>query len=156
VPDHHSGRVNPIEKRVEQFEEAYDKVGRYLILTNGGGAIAASAFLGSTIASGHVSGLAAIPLLCFYAGLVTAGLVVFGKLVSSWKMTTEDPAARELIINGNFVLRHVDRWTEPPLRVITISYVCLIVVGISAAAVYLITAEPYLYLAYKLTAQIFS
>jgi hypothetical protein len=142
MPDDHDSRVDRMEKRVEQFEEAYDKVGRYLILTNGGGAVASSAFLGSTIASGHISRLAAIPLFCFYVGLISAGLIVFGKLVSSWKTIIEDPRGRELMVNRNFLLKLLNRWTEPPLRIILISYICLIVGGTSATAVYLITAGP--------------
>ena len=140
MSDDHGARVNRIEKSVEQFEEAYDRVGRYLILTNGGGAVAASAFLGSTIASGHVSRLAVLPLLCFYAGLIAAGLVVFGKLVFSWKMTTEDPRARQLMISRNLILRYVDKWTESPLRIVMISYACLIIGGVGAAVVYLLTS----------------
>jgi len=138
MPDDDASRANRVEGRVEQFEEAYERVGRYLILTNGGGAVAASAFLGSTIASGHDSRLAAVPLLCFYAGLVVAGLVVFGKLLFSWKMTVEDLRARKLMISRNFVLRYLDRWTEPPLWILMASYSCLIIGGVSAAAVYLL------------------
>jgi hypothetical protein len=140
MPDDHTSRVNRVENRVEQFEEAYDRVGRYLILTNGGGAVAGSAYLGSTIASGHASGWAAIPLLCFYVGLIAAGLMVLGKLVSSWKTIIEDPHGRELMVNRNFVLKRVDRWTERSLWIVLISYACLTVGGLSAATIYLLTS----------------
>ena len=53
---------------LDQFEDAYERMGRYLILTNGGGAVAASAFLGSTMAAGHRSRWAVMPLIFFLWG----------------------------------------------------------------------------------------
>jgi len=120
-------------------EDACERMGRYLILTNSGGAVAASAFLGSMMASGHGSRWAVMQLLFFYAGLIGAGLLVFGQLIFRWKMSPREPEARKIMVDKSYILRNVERWTEPPQKIIVGSYLCLIFGGVAAVIVYLCT-----------------
>jgi hypothetical protein len=50
-------------KDEELQDTAFREAIRYLVLTNGGGAVAASTFLGGTISSGHTMTLGALPLI---------------------------------------------------------------------------------------------
>jgi hypothetical protein len=123
--------------RGEKFEEAYERTARYLVLTNGGGAVAASAFLGSTIASHRATGWAVIPLFLFYSGLLSAGSLVIGQMLYRWKMLETNPQARSKMVANNKLLKLIDKWIEPPFLMITISYLCLLFGGIGAGLVYL-------------------
>jgi hypothetical protein len=123
-----------IQKRVEEVADAYERMAKYLILTNGGGAVATSAFLGSTMKSGH-SAFEVLPLLCFYAGLIVAGLMVFGDLTLRWTMIEEDIRAREMMLKQNKIIKYVALWAQKPAKIIIISYSCLIAGGVLASVV---------------------
>jgi hypothetical protein len=120
---------NETGTRAERFAEAYEKMGRYLILTNGAGAVATSAFLGATIKAGWGTHLAILPLLVFYAGVIVAGVMVFGELISRWTMIERDIRARDVMLKQNKIIMYIASWTERPLTVIVISYSCLILGG---------------------------
>jgi hypothetical protein len=66
--------ANDTQKRAEEFADAYERMARYLILTNGGGAVAASAFVGTTMKYGHGAYIEVLPILSFYVGVIAAGL----------------------------------------------------------------------------------
>ena len=126
--------ANDTQKRAEEFAAAYERMAKYLILTNGGGAVAASAFLGATMKSGH-SAFEVLPLLCFYTGLILAGFMVFGDLILRWTMIEKDLRAREIMLGQNKILEIVALWTERPDKIIILSYSCLIAGGVFAAVV---------------------
>lgn len=97
------GRVS-VKNQIEPFVTSYTAMTRYLILVNGGGAVATSAFLGSTISSGHSSKWFVLPLVFFYLGLFLAGFLVFGQLTSQWTLMLR-PEERGLAIQKGIATR---------------------------------------------------
>jgi hypothetical protein len=82
-----------------------------------------------------------VPLFFFYVGLLSAGVMMFGQLNFRWKMLEKNPVAREELIKRSRILKYLDRWTEPPQKIIAISYSCLFLGGVAAVVVYLCAAH---------------
>jgi len=120
----------------QRLEAWYHEVIRYLILTNGGGAVAASTFLGSTFAHNHVLRAGVIPLAGFYLGLGVAGAVHLGQLTAAW-MDRIGPGGGEYAAEQSWATR-AGKWIEPRTgKFVIASFACFCFGGLSAVVVVL-------------------
>jgi hypothetical protein len=128
---------NATNGKASLLEARYDAVVRYLMFSNGGGTVAASAFLGNRLASDPSLKWGVIPLLCFYAGLALAGFLPLGQLTYHWVQNIE-PQARRYAVMKSIVTR-VGDWSEARTGLlIGLSFVCFVLGGVSALLVILL------------------
>jgi hypothetical protein len=113
----------------DSFEQWMQTAARYFVLTNAGGAVAVLSFIG---ASGSSFPKAAIvPLTCFVAGLIVAGVVIGGQLTGAYQrllVRTFDPLGAEVSIKRRWVTTMLARVEERTGHFVAIAF-ALFVVG---------------------------
>lgn len=125
-----------VSTKGNDLDAAYQEATRYLVLINGGGAVAASTFLGGTIAAGHTMKWGVLPLGLFYFGLGIAGAIWLGNLYFLW-IDQIEPEARTIAANKTFVTR-IGKWIESRMGLFMIaSFSCFCFGGASAMLVFL-------------------
>jgi hypothetical protein len=95
----------------DRSDKALHEATRYLVWINGGGAVAASAFLGATVHTGQILKWGALPLLLFYVGLMAAAGLWIGNLFYHWTKEHVPPEAVEMVASKTLAAR-MGQWAD--------------------------------------------